>query len=87
MTTPSAHDPVDVALAGMTPLVPSRSRADAVRRRCSAQLARRAKSSYRQNAASGSWRAVAVPLLLALFSALYTAALLSTTLQLAGWLP
>src|SRR5215471_446296 len=36
MTMADSDDPMDVALAGVTPLVPNRLRADAVRRRCSA---------------------------------------------------
>jgi hypothetical protein len=87
MTMRDAHDPMDVALAGVTPLVPNRSRTDAVRRRCRAQLARRTADSRRRNAARGSWATVVVTVVLALFSALYAAALLSTTLRLEGWLP
>jgi hypothetical protein len=87
MTTPAAQDSIDLALAGLTPLVPKPSRAEAVRHRCRGQLARRAVDSRQRTATGGSWTAVAVPVLLALFSALYAAALLSTTLRLEGWLP
>jgi hypothetical protein len=80
MTMADGHDPMDVALAGVTPLIPNRLLADAVRRHCRARLAGRAPSLRRTNTAGGSSTAVAMPVLLALFAALYAAALLSTTL-------
>jgi hypothetical protein len=82
----NAQKPIDVALAGLTPLASNPSHAEAVRRRCRAQLARRAVRSRRLDAASGSWTAVAVTVLLTLFSAFYGAALLSTMLRVGGWL-
>jgi hypothetical protein len=87
MTMADGHDPMDVALAGVTPLIPNGLRAEAVRRRCRARLVRRAPSVRRPNMVGGSSTAVAMPMLLALFAALYAAALLSTTLRIAGWLP
>ena len=86
MRTSSMLDPIDVALAGLTPLAPNQSRAETVRRRCRAQLARRAVGSRSQDLLGGSWTSVAVPLLLGIFSAFYAAALLSTTLRIEGWL-
>jgi hypothetical protein len=87
MRTLGTLDPIGVALAGLTPLSPNRSHAEAVRRRCRTQLARRAVGSRRADAADRSCTAVAVPVLLGLFSALYAALLLTTTLRIEGWLP
>lgn len=87
MTMPGAQDPIDAALARITPLALNRARADAVRRRCRAQLVGRAADSRLRNVARESAMAVTVPVFLALFSALYAAVLLATTLSLAGWLP
>jgi hypothetical protein len=86
MTMRDAQDPIDVALSGLTPLVANRSRADAVRHRCHSRLARCAPDSRGRNVATGPRTIAVVPVLLALFSVLYAAALLSTALRLEGWL-
>jgi hypothetical protein len=87
MSTPGTQDPIDAAVAGLTPLAPNQSRAEAVRHRCQAQLARRAVGSRRLEAINGSWTAVAVTVLLGLVSAFYTTAFLSAVLRIEGWLP
>jgi hypothetical protein len=87
MRTPGTRDPIDGALAGLTPLTPNPSHAEAVRRRCRAQLARRAVESRRPEVASESWTSVAVTVLLGLLSAFYATAMLRTILRIEGWLP
>ena len=86
MRTPDTHDPIDAELAGLTPLAPNPARAEAVRRRYRAHLARRAPPARRTDAIGGSWTDVAVPMLIGLFSAFYAAALLSTMLRIEEWI-
>ena len=84
MTTPDAHDAGLGELAGVTPLVPDPARAERVRCRCRAQIARRARRTARTETIVESVEDVLVPVLLGLFSALYAAVLLGTTLRLEG---
>lgn len=82
MIETDSSDHIHVALAAVTPLRLNEVRADAVRDRCRSQLACRAAGARRRNVASATWMTVAGPVLLALFAALYAAALVSTALQL-----
>ena len=80
MRAPGAHDPIDSALADLTPLEPNPASSDAVRHRCRQALVRGAARG--QSAVDRSWIRIAVPVLLGFFSALYAVELLSTTLRL-----
>ena len=86
MTPRDAHDPRLDKLARLTPLAPDPARAERVRLRCRAQFVRRAGRAARTETIFGSVARVLVPALLGAFSALYAAALLGTTLGLAGFL-
>lgn len=86
MTTPDAHDARLGELARVTPLAPDPARAERVRLRCRAQIARRARRAARTDTIVESVEGVLVPVLLGLFSALYAAVLLGTTLRLEGFL-
>ena len=86
MTPRDAHDPGLDELARLTPLTPNPARAERVRLRCRAQFVRRAERAARTETIVGSVGRVVVPALLGVFSALYAAALGSTTLRLVGLL-
>ncbi len=73
-------------LARITPLTPDRMRADAVRRRCRAELRRRATRAHRADAIASAWPRVIVPVLLGTMSVAYAVALVSATLQIEHWL-
>lgn len=81
MTSDGARDPDLEALARLRPLVPDPARAERVRARCGAQLARSRHRAARVDAMVSIMRRVLAPLL-AGFCVLYLAALVSTTLWL-----
>ena len=66
----------------LTALTPDASRADRVRRRCRAELARRAHRARHVRARPAPMSGMLVPALLGLLAVLYAAALFSTTLRL-----
>jgi hypothetical protein len=86
MTTDDTRPLGRADFACLTPLVPDRSRAEAVRRRCRSALVRRAERTRHRDAVVDAWVRVLVPLALGTFSLFYAGALLSATLRFEAWL-
>jgi hypothetical protein len=86
MRSLGTQDPIECALADLTPLEPDPSRAEAVRRRCRTQLARRTAGVRRPDTVGRSWTRIVAPVTLGIFSAFYAVELLIATLRIEGWL-
>lgn len=86
MTTRNTQRAGTGGVARLTPLIPDAGRAEIVRLRCRAELARRAERARRADAFVASVTRVFVPVALGAFSALYAAAFLSATLRVERWL-
>lgn len=86
MITGITRDAGSSELTRLTPLVPNRARAEIVRLRCRAELARRAERARRADAFIAAVGRVVVPVALGAFSVLYAAAFFSAALRVEGWL-
>jgi hypothetical protein len=84
MTPHDAHDQVARCLEDLQPLVPDQARAEAVRLRCRARLARSRQRPTRTAPRPGLARRVMAPLVVGALCALYMASLIGHALRLRG---
>lgn len=73
-------------LRRLTPLVLDQTRADAVRLRCGAELARRARRSQRPDSIAPALVRAIGPVMLGTVSVVYATALIAVTLRIERWL-